>query len=101
MAAMRRHAEPHRHFLHDERHEEGEQNERDEEADPIGRAGGRVGDHAGAVVLPQHDQHARTGEEPEQPQRAFGGAGFKDLQTIARPQYILVGDALLRAPGER
>jgi hypothetical protein len=100
MAAMRRHAEPHRHFLHDEGHKEGEQDEWDEEAYSIGRAGCGVRDHAGAVILPQHDQHTWTGEEPEQSQRAFGGAGFKDLQTIARPQDILLGDALLRAPGE-
>ena len=97
MAAMRRHAEPHRHFLHHERHQEGEQDERNEEADPIGRAGGGVGDHAGAVVLAHHDQHARTGQQPEQPQRTLGGAGLEHLQTIARAQDVLVGDELLRA----
>jgi hypothetical protein len=33
---------------------------------PVGRAGGRVGDHAGAVVLAEHREDAGAHEEPQQ-----------------------------------
>ncbi len=89
VAAMGRDAKPHRHLLHHVGHDEGEQDERDEEADPVGGAGRRVGDHAGAVILAQHDQNARADQQPEQPQRTLGGPGLQNLQAVARPQQIL------------
>ena len=97
MAAMRRRAEPHRHFLNHERHQESEQDEGGEKADAIGRAGGRVGDHARAVVLAEHDQHARPRQQPEQPQRSLCRAALQHFQTVLRPQDILVSEARLGA----
>ena len=92
MAAMRHCPEAHRHFLHDEGHDEGEQDERDEEADPVGRPRRRVGDHAGAVILAQHDQNARPGEQPEQAQRALFRPRVEHDTAVPVAQEILAAD---------
>src|SRR5205807_9731856 len=54
MPAMRNGAKANRHFLHRKGHQEREQNERNEEADPIGRAGRCIGDHARPIADPEY-----------------------------------------------
>jgi hypothetical protein len=51
MAAPRCDAEPHRHLLNGERHQERQDDERNEESDAVGGSGGGIRQHARAVVL--------------------------------------------------
>jgi len=43
-------------------------------SDPELRARGGIGQHAGSVVFAQHDQDARTNQEPQQAQAGKGAA---------------------------
>ena len=67
VSAMGGGAEAHGHFLNDAGHDEGEDDEGKEEADAVAGSGGGIGQHAGAVVLSEHDEDAGTDEQPEQP----------------------------------
>ncbi len=66
MAAVGSGAEADGHFLDDDGHAEGENDERKEESDAEFGAGGGVGNHAGAVIFTEHDQDAGTDEQPEE-----------------------------------
>src|SRR5579863_2371066 len=81
VAAMGGGAEADGHLLYDDCHAEGESDEGDEEADAEARAGGGVGEHAGAVVFSEHDEDAGADQQPQE--AGFGG------QTAARSR---VGD---------
>jgi hypothetical protein len=67
MPAFRGGAEPDRHLLDHKRHHECEGDKGQEKADAVSRARLGVGNHAGPIVLPQHDQDAGANEEPEKP----------------------------------
>src|SRR5208282_822573 len=60
------------HLLDDDCHAERQGDEGDEEADAELGSGGGVGEHAGTVVLPQHDQDTRADQQPQE-----AGAGRK------------------------
>src|SRR5208283_618687 len=64
VAAMGRGAEAHGHFLDDDGHAEGEGDEGDEESDTELGAGGGVGEHAGAVILSEHDEDTGADQQP-------------------------------------
>ena len=66
VAAMGSGAEADGHFLDDDGHAKGEDDEREEESDAELGAGGGVGEHAGAVIFAEHDEDAGTGEQPEE-----------------------------------
>src|SRR5579872_2402826 len=66
VAAVGGGAEADSHFLNDDCHAEGEDDEGKEEADAEPGTSGGVGEHAGAVVLSEHNEDAGTDEEPEQ-----------------------------------
>ena len=59
VAAVGDRADAHAHLLADDRHREGDEDERQEEAEPVGRARRCVGDHARAVVLAEHREDRR------------------------------------------
>ena len=65
---MRGRAEAHRHLLHHAGHEEGEHHEGDEETDAKSGACRGIREHAGAVILTEHDKNAGADEQPEQPE---------------------------------
>ena len=64
VAPSGRNTEAHGHFLDEIGHDEGCQDERHEEPDAVGGAGGGVGHHARPVILAEHDKHAGSGEQP-------------------------------------
>ena len=66
VAAFGGSAQPDGHFLYHIRHDEREHDERKEEADAVGRTGGRVRNHARPVVFAQHHEDAGADEQPEQ-----------------------------------
>jgi len=55
----------HAHLLADVGHREQHRDERQEEAEPVLRAIGGVGDHARPVVLPEHGKDPWTREQPQ------------------------------------
>ena len=64
VSAMGGGAQAHCHLLHNDRHAKREGDEWDEEADAKLGAGRRVGEHAGPVILSQHDQNTGTDQQP-------------------------------------
>ena len=95
MTAMSGGAEAHSHFLNDAGHEEGEHDEGQEEADAEARSGSGVGEHAGAIIFAEHDENARTDEQPEEagarPESALG-PGLRDSLAVVGAVDIFVGD---------
>ncbi len=81
----------HAHLLADDRHQERDDDERQEESDSVHGAGGGVGDHAWTVVLPQHRQDSRPDEQPQQVPTGFVGAGLLDPGAVPRAHQILSG----------
>jgi hypothetical protein len=89
VAAMGGGSQAGHHFLHHESHHEGEQNKGNEEPDPIGGARGGVGDHARAVIFPQHGEYAWPDQQPEQREGPPGKTGRDHPQAVTRPQGVL------------
>ena len=95
VSAMGGGAEADGHFLDDDGHAEGEDDEGKEESDAEFGAGGGVGEHAGAVVFAQHDEDAGTDEQPQQARfrgKAALGAGGGDADAIVGAVDVFVGD---------
>ena len=66
-----------------------------EESNTKFRARSRVGEHAGPVVLTQHDQHSGPDQQPQQPRigkKAALGASCGNADAILRPIHVLVRD---------
>ena len=95
VASMGGGAETHGHFLNYAGHEEGQHDEGQEEADAEAGAGGGIRQHAGAIVLAEHDEDAGTDEEPEQPgagPEAALDAGGTHPVAIMGAVDVFVGD---------
>ncbi len=85
VAAMGSGAEANGHFLHDDGHAEGEGDKGNEETDTELGAGSGVGEHAGAVILPEHDEDAGADEQPQETgagRKAGLSAGSGDADAI-------------------
>jgi hypothetical protein len=88
-------AEAHGHFLYNNGHDKRKDNERKEESDAELRAGCGIGEHAGSVILTQHDQDARANEQPQQPRsvkEAAVGARFRHSDTVMSAIHVFVGN---------
>src|SRR5690242_4222823 len=95
MTAMRSRAKAHGHLLHNERHEECQNHERNEKSDTVARAGGGIGEHAGAVVFSQHDENARADKKPQEAKSgeyAATGARGEHAIAVLRTIDVLVSD---------
>ena len=95
VAAMGSGAEADGHFLDDDGHAEGEGDEGEEKTDAELGAGSGVGEHAGAVVLSEHDEDAGADEQPQETGiggKAAPGAGGRDTDAIVGAIDIFVGD---------
>jgi hypothetical protein len=79
VSAMRGGSEADGHFLDNDRHAKCQSHKRQEKTDAEFGARRGVGEHAGAVILPKHDEDARTDQQPEKAgsgEKAAPGAGF-------------------------
>ena len=88
-------AEADGHFLDDDGHAKRQGDEGDEEADAELGAGGGVGEHAGAVVLSQHDEDTGTHQQPEQTRvggEAAMGTGVRDADAVVGAVDVFVRD---------
>jgi hypothetical protein len=97
MAAVGNGSEAHRHFLHDESHDKGEHDKRNEEADAVAGAIRGVGQHAGCVVFTEEDENSGADEKPEQAKAAefFGtalGSRASYCPAVTSAIHILVSD---------
>jgi len=88
-------AEADGHFLDDASHDEGEHDEWEKESNAVVRAGGGIGEHAGAVIFSEHDEDAGADQQPEQAGARPGamlGTGFGDAVAVMGAIDIFVGD---------
>ena len=95
MAALGNSSQAHGHLLHHNGHHEGQNDKRKEEPDAIARAGCCVGNHAGAVVFPQHDQNSRTNEQPQKTQpreTTAASTSCRDQRPVMGPVNVLMGN---------
>ena len=95
VSAMRRRAQAHGHLLHYDRHAKRERDKRNEESDAKLCARSSVGEHAGPVVLSQHDQNPRPHQQPQQTgpgEKAALGARRRHPDAIVRTIHVFVGD---------
>ena len=95
MTTMRCHPKPHRHFLNNDGHREGEHDKWKEEANAELRARGSVRQHTGPIVLAQHDEDSRPNQQPQQAQtrpRAFTSTSGSHAGSVVRTINILVRD---------
>jgi hypothetical protein len=95
MAALSCRPETNRHLLDDDSHREGENNEGKKETDSELRARRGIRQHTRAVVFTQHNQYARSNEQPEQPhprQWTAARASVSDTSTVVGAIDIFVGD---------
>ncbi len=98
VSAMGGGAEADGHFLDDDCHAKGEGDKWEEEAYAELGAGGGVGEHAGAVVLSQHDEDAGADQQPQQARsrgKAAVGAGGGDADAIVGAVDVFVSDYYL------
>jgi hypothetical protein len=85
----------HRHLLHNNGHAKRERNKRKKKSDAELRAGSRIGEHAGPIVLSQHDQNPGPNQQPQQSrsgEHTALGAGCGYADAIMRPIHVFVGD---------
>jgi hypothetical protein len=88
-------AEADGHFLDYDCHAERQGDEGKKEADAEAGAGGGVGEHAGAVVLSEHNQDAGADEQPQEARfrgEAAVGAGGGDADAVVGAVDVFVGD---------
>jgi hypothetical protein len=88
-------AETHGHLLNYDRHAKRESNERKEESDAKLCTRSGIGEHAGPVVLSEHDQNARPDQQPQQLRprgKATPGACGRHPDAIMRTIYVFVGN---------
>ena len=104
MAGARNGTDPSGHLLHHEADQEGDGDERQEEADAVLRAGRRVGEHARRVVLAEEHQHPRPRQQPQHaqaPQPPRAAARLRHRELIAGTVEILMGDRCGTAQASR
>ena len=111
MAAMRGGSQAHGHLLYDDGHAKRKNDEGDEESNSKPRARRGVGNHAGAVVLSQHDEDSGPDQQPQQTElregaplgarRGHAHAVVRTINVLVGDDDVLLGDALLRQPGKR
>jgi len=95
MPPFRRGTKPDSHLLDDVGHQECKRDEGQKESDAEGRTRRRVGNHAGPVVFPEHDEDAGTDQQPEKAQRTvwpLAGPQEVDPPTIMGPFDIFDRD---------
>ena len=95
VSAVRDGAQSHRHFLHHESHDKRKHHKRYEESNSEARTIRRVRKHAGRIVLAQKHQHARSHQQPQQPDIPQGlraaplGTRLRHLPSVPRAVHVL------------
>lgn len=73
----------------------------DEKPDAVRRPRGCIRDHSRPVVLAEHDQDSRPGQQPDQAKPSFRRAALLNAPAIPGPQQVLSGDGAREHLGRR